>query len=538
MQSNICRTIAVIVLAAIFNPAESAAVCLDGGYSLDGHDIVGIYPDPNNADVVFALRNNTGDPQLPKLYKSCDAGSSWSATAITERFHSGVWKIAIDPGNPEHVIALDNGSGFMRSIDGGITWSIEDGPGVGLLFGIDGTLYTWASGSAYDSGIALFRQLPGSGTWEPLAPPPGVTRVMRAHPADANQLHTGAAYSTDGGFSWQLIEQQGPEDIRYNPLNPAQMIRTGVPAQLSNDGGMTWLDFVLRDWEFGVFASYDHAGRIVRYSGLSDDTIWVATAGCGLWRSTDSGYTWGLEDDGLTGESSPACPVVGGTPEVRAFEISPIDPNRVYATTSDGVFTSTDGGDSWQAANGTASANAAAPPDGPFSGEADLAVVLSGVPATFNPPTTIRYAARITNYGPDAAIDVSFGGGGFIVSNNHAGCDRNGCMIDELAPGAVIDLALEIDIRGGATSAMCNGDVHEISSGIYALTEDPNPGNNNDVASMTRTGNSYLLSAACPQDQIDAQLDHGGGGATGKPFLLLGLGLLVLRARKDVNIRQ
>lgn len=90
------------------------------------------------------------------------------------------------------------------------------------------------------------------------------------------------------------------------------------------------------------------SGRISCIDGVSGErnTLWVGTAGGGVWRSRDNGTTWKPVFDGQT-------------MSIGAVRVAPSDPKTVYVGTGeswtrnsvghgDGVWRTRDGGDSWQ----------------------------------------------------------------------------------------------------------------------------------------------------------------------------------------------
>jgi hypothetical protein len=67
--------------------------------------------DPSNPTTVFAAAQHG-------LFKSVDAGATWTATALTQ----GTIALAIAPVTPTTVYAGTN-SGFFKSVDGGTSWT-------------------------------------------------------------------------------------------------------------------------------------------------------------------------------------------------------------------------------------------------------------------------------------------------------------------------------------------------------------------------------------------------------------------------------
>ena len=90
-------------------------------------------------------------------------------------------------------------------------------------------------------------------------------------------------------------------------------------------------------------------GRVTAVTGVPDDedTFLMGSTGGGVWETTDAGETWTPLSDGQLGAGS-----------IGAVEVAPSDPNVLYVGTGsacprgnvsigDGVYRSTDGGDTW-----------------------------------------------------------------------------------------------------------------------------------------------------------------------------------------------
>ncbi len=63
--------------------------------------------------------------------------------------------------------------------------------------------------------------------------------------------------------------------------------------------------------------------------------LYAATSSSGIFKSTDGGTTWGVINAGLT------------NPVIQALAMDPTNPAIIYAGASDGLFKSTDGGNNW-----------------------------------------------------------------------------------------------------------------------------------------------------------------------------------------------
>ena len=499
---------AIILSLGCSASGSAAATCYDDGHFIDAAGLLDIALHPSEADTLFAMQT-PGDPDGLALLKSCNGGTSWSATALTADFYT-VTSIAVDPLNPDDVYAATN-RGVHTSSDGGVTWSESDLPGGQLQFAADGTFYVTDTNR-------IRRRLPGESTWTELTPVLSSFEVLRIDPVDPSRLHVGEYYSVDGGISWQRVFPARVPDIRFSASNPSNMIATAKPALLSYDGGVNWAQLPLE--EFEVFNTADVDGTAVAIDADDPQILWVATRGCGLWRSVNGGARWSLPMTGITGSGN-FCFLGDERAEIRRFHPSPADSDRFFVITSDGLFVSRDNGENWTMSNGEAG-NPETPPPSPVSGDADLSLDLFGLPGSFTPPTTLSFSGTIRHNGPDIAREVTFSAAVDEITASVGSCSGGTCDFGDLAPGTVIQLQLRREVLGGGIGAQCNGDVFTISGGVSATTKDPNPGNNSDTVSTTRQNSGSIISG-CPGEGLlqPVSEDGSGGGATSPLWLLL-----------------
>ena len=501
-SGSVVRTLTLLVIGAVVS-APADAACIAGGYTLDSDTLYDVVTHPTEADTLFAIQNPAAQDGIA-LLKSCDGGITWSATALTRDFYS-VSSLAIDPVNGETAYAMTN-RGPMVSRDGGITWSETDLPNGQMVFGGDGTLYS--------HDLTSIQKRPPGQTWATLTPVPAKFDVLRPHPTDSTRIHVGQYYSVDGGASWQQVFPERVADVRYSPSDPMRMIATATPALLSTDGGVNWSELPLE--EFEVFQTASVSGTAVAFDALDSDTIWIATRSCGLWRSSSGGARWRLPTAGLTGAPE-SCWLGDNRPEVKRFKPSPMDPNRFFAITSDGLFITTDDGDTWVEANGQAG-NPAPPPPNPFSGDADLELDLFGLPGRFTPPVSLKFSGTIRHKGPDMAREVTFSVPVDSIGSSHGVCVGGSCDFGDVAPGTIIQLQMQRKILGGGISARCNGDVFEMSGRVTATTNDPVPDNNVDTVSSVRRNEPSLISGCAGEGLLQRE---GGGGSFGYVLLFV-----------------
>jgi photosystem II stability/assembly factor-like uncharacterized protein len=226
---------------------------------------------------------------------------------------------AVDPVSPTTVYAESQRFGFVKSTDGGRSYSdatsgISDS---GFLFITPFTmdlnephrLWTggyrlWRTDNAALSWSAASRYPLGPGQVSAIAVAPGNSQRVMAGTTEGDVYRTAAALNADSNSIWT-----------------ANRPRAGFVSSLAFEPG-------------------------------SQDVVYATYAGFGgahVWRSDDFGESW----QALDGSGSSGLPDI----PVHSVVIDPENPNRLYLGTDLGVFTSRDRGHSWAVEN-TGFANA------------------------------------------------------------------------------------------------------------------------------------------------------------------------------------
>jgi len=285
---------------------------------------------PSNPNIIYVgmgehtLRGNLapGDG----VYKSTDAGKTWTHVGLTDTQHIG--SVLIDPTNPDivyvaalgHAFGPNEERGVFRTQDGGKTWKkvLYKNPNVGA---IDLTIDPTNPKTLYASTFE-FRRFP----WGVRSAGPGA----------------GIHKSTDGGTTWTDITRntglptgtnRGRIGLALSPSKPnriwaiieAETEQTGV--YRTDDAGATWqlvsqfADLFQRPWY------YHHLTADPKNS----ETIWVLNIN--MWKSTDGGKSYKRVD----------------TPhgDNHQLWIDPTDTNRMVQANDGGGTLTYDGGKSW-----------------------------------------------------------------------------------------------------------------------------------------------------------------------------------------------
>lgn len=339
-----------------------------------------------------------------------------------------------EAANSDHTINKAGGEGIIKSTDGGQTWqSVNNGLTnlyVGSLFmhpANPDILLAGTGNNAYFIGGGIFLTTNGGALWQQVLAHANINAVEFAssNPDIAYAGSAGAIYrSDDGGQRWQKVSvtEDGwgspgvragfPIDFQVDPGNPNRIFANnyGGGNFLSIDGGQTW-----------SVASDGYTGAQVRDIAIDpvNPGVVFAAARSGIFKSTDGGDSWtglstppafNLEWNAVAVDPSNPKHVLASNnwdPIIlqsnnsgqtwilagdrlqegmawRVIKFSPSNPKIVYAGSSAffsagvfddrmsavGIYVSTDGGTTWNAANDTLSSQAnvidlAVDPDNP-----------------------------------------------------------------------------------------------------------------------------------------------------------------------------
>jgi photosystem II stability/assembly factor-like uncharacterized protein len=288
------------------------------------------------------------------IFRSQDRGDSW--TPASAGLHSAwITALALDPQDPSRVWAATAGfagslkSDLFRSADGGLSWSLGNGPAsyFGALAigpGHPSTLY--AGGSAVfrsdDDGehwTSSTLPLPGGHSVEALTLDPGSPERVWA-------VSTGGLFrSDDGARSWTSSPALAQEiycivfdgkrpgtmyagsyyDVEYGGFYP-EPYAYGGSIFVSRDSGANWTKRT-RDIGSSVLA--------IATDPFHDGVLYVGTY-TGVFRSADDGVTWQGPSLGLPPSA------------ILTLVADPVRPGRLYAAIYGGsVYRTTDGARTW-----------------------------------------------------------------------------------------------------------------------------------------------------------------------------------------------
>ncbi len=350
----------------------------DGGDSwnqvlaTDGQPITAVEFALSDPDIAYA----GGDSAV---YRSEDGGRTWRTMT------TGMWgppgarvgfpiDFQVDPRDPNRLFANAYGGGNFVSADGGKSWQVASQGYTGAetnTVAVDPT-----DGATVYAGArsGFFKSTTGGAAWQALGFAPADVREGAAAAVDpSNPLHVlmsdqqeGRMWmSEDGGNNWRTVvnyqnqlsslrvadnnvAMQGINAIVFAPSSPSSIyagfavrwcvfnndpLYCAVPSfgvLRSADGGRTW-----EAAPNAGLAGHNILALAVHPQDAS--TVYAATGGNGVMKSTDRGGTWAAVNKGITSMYA------------RAIAIDPVNPQTLYVGTEDeALFKSTDGGATWK----------------------------------------------------------------------------------------------------------------------------------------------------------------------------------------------
>ena len=288
--------------------------------------------------------------QYSGLFFSNDAGNHWQPMLLASPIHRAPVSFDIESKDVMY-FGFKGGEATMRSQDGGATWEHIALPNPFLhefsLIAhpvLSDVVYATASASVGepDNG-GIYRSDDRGNNWVTITVELTDTHVtaLAFHPDNPDTMLAGTRdgnifTSTNGGGDWNWAAQPGShiERLYFAPVgNHKAWAVLGSPVGEGNP------PFLYRSTDL---STWDSITESIHVQGLAfhptiSDTMWAA-CGEGVYASTDGGDSWSLL------ASSPG--------DVVALAVDPVSPTVIYAGTRHyGVFKSTDGGNTWVEAN-------------------------------------------------------------------------------------------------------------------------------------------------------------------------------------------
>jgi M6 family metalloprotease-like protein len=247
---------------------------------------------PSNPDVLYVASWNS-------LWRSEDGGSSWQQTGLMFNGLYNYGGLSVDPQDPFTVYVAEYRQLF-KSTDGGDSWQSVRLPVQNInaqITGVDAVLPGRIYG--YSNGALLISEDEGR-SWREVRLDRSVSpREIVTHPTAPQNLYSGGEvweratapgvlwYSIDGGESWEWRELDRIFTIlRLDPQNPAGLFGVGKDGLwYSGDRGKSWEE--LSDSTAGSLPRL----HVLQIHARTPEVIY-AGVGDKLWISQDRGESW------------------------------------------------------------------------------------------------------------------------------------------------------------------------------------------------------------------------------------------------------
>ncbi len=294
---------------------------------------------PTNAAVVYSSGLD--------CYKSTDSGVTWTRKSVwsyppgnAQYAHADHHELIFKPGDPNTILVGTDG-GIYKSINGGDTWA---GLNNGLVcyqfyaMGNDALNASTCYGGTQDNGTNKYT---GSNTWSWVMSGDG--GYCTVDYTNSNivyaEIQRGSHYkSTNAGSTWSYIQTgisgygEWVTPVAMDPTNPSILYTGTTQVYKTTNGGASWSAIS------SSFSSYYVSTLAVAPS--NPQVIYAGIAGGGqVWKTTNGGTNWTSITTGLPNRY------------VTRVAVHPADPNTIYVTfsgyASGHVWKSTNGGSSW-----------------------------------------------------------------------------------------------------------------------------------------------------------------------------------------------
>ncbi len=344
---------------------------------------------PSNPNIVWVGTGEANNRQSSSwgngIYKSTDAGKTWTRMGLEETRHIG--RIVIDPRNPDivyvaalgHLWGPNKARGLYKTTDGGKTWTntkfIDENTGfVDVVMDPANSRVLYAAAYqrqrtpwGFDGGgpgSGLYKTTDAGRTWTKLTNglPSGDTgRIgLAIYPKNPNILYAsvenadGGLFRTDdAGRTWKRVNKLDVRppyfsNVRVDPQNDQRVYMLASPFYVSDDGGKTfrsdgarnvhvdhhamWIDpnnpaHLMLGNDGGFWISWDRAVTWQRFNNIPLGQIYIVSAD----NSDPYRLYAGLQDNG-----------VWEGPSATRHRVGPLNDDWIQVDGGDGMYVTAD----------------------------------------------------------------------------------------------------------------------------------------------------------------------------------------------------
>jgi photosystem II stability/assembly factor-like uncharacterized protein len=281
--------------------------------------------------------------QAGGTYMSSDKGRSWEVLKINDRYLG-----APVARNASGMLLTGNSYDSLHwiSADNGVTWNSVKSDGLALAFsGNDVQTYVpptvgGASNDFYSGNAHGFWHISPSGLEEMSVPTGTVTALIALSTGTLIATTAYSDFNQDGSLAYWRSTNEG---LSWSRLHSQEMLYYIAHHTALDSSGNAYMDMgmmIMRTSDDGLTWHYcgSALNSTASTTGIAvgpDGSIYVATDGEYMIRSTDNGLSWDQLNYGLP------------DPKLTSIAVSPN--NDVYVSTEKKIFRSTDAGLNWSA---------------------------------------------------------------------------------------------------------------------------------------------------------------------------------------------
>ncbi len=268
------------------------------------------------------------------IYRSDDAGDSWTNVGLPESNHIG--RIVVDPTDPDRVFVAATGQlygtnserGIYRTLNGGVSWEQ-------VLFVTDSTAAIDVAMNVVNTNI-LYASM-----WE---------RTRKPWERDYAGVTSAIHRSMDGGTTWNRLGeanelpapnvQTGRIGIAVSESDPSTVYARYTTNKITNefdglyksiDNGNNWTLVTPASALSGIDANFGWYFGNLRVNPTNSSEVYIV--GLEIAKSTDSGESW---------QTLPGMQV-----DHHALDFSRTNSDFMFAGNDGGAYISNNGGNSW-----------------------------------------------------------------------------------------------------------------------------------------------------------------------------------------------
>ncbi len=329
------------------------------GNYLTGYDIKDLVMHPDSSQVLYCVAGYPWGSSSNGVYKSTNGGTSWTklSNGLPSSSTQGRQALAISPSSPTTVYVgisktLSGGAGLLgvyRTTDAGASWSLR--ASTPNFYGGQGwynnvlAVHPTDPNTIYASGIDLYKSSNGGSSWTQLTYwyySPGHSQYAHAdhhalafHPSNPNTVYAGTDgglfRSTNGGTSWTGLNN-GLATFQFYAMGNSLLAPSECFGGTQDNGTNKYTGSTSWSEVYGGDGGY----CVVDYT--NPNIVYAETQMGSHVKSTNGGVSWYSIQTGISGYGAWVTPVV----------MEPTNPQVLYTATRK-VYKTTNGGSNWSA---------------------------------------------------------------------------------------------------------------------------------------------------------------------------------------------